>query len=80
MTEVLCYKCLSKIDESCVRLFLDQGKEKQVCQKCWDKECELRFSKTANKKPEEVIKELNEKHHRYIKSIESDKQKKEKHG
>ena len=48
------------------------------CKKCWDKECELRFAKTANKKPEEVISELNEKHHRYIKAIESDKQKKEK--
>lgn len=77
MTETLCYSCLNKINNSTVRLFLDQEKKKQVCKKCWDKELELRFAKTANKKPEEVMKELTEKHHRFVKAIDYDKQKKE---
>lgn len=78
MTETMCYMCLNKIDKSSVRLFLDQEKKKQVCKKCWTKECELRFSKTEKKKPEEVISELAEKHHRFVKAIDYDKQKKEK--
>lgn len=73
-----CFECNNKIANSSIRMFLDQEKKKQVCKKCWEKECEKRFSKTANKPPQEVIKELADKNHRFIKARDFEDQKKEK--
>ena len=65
-----CYTCLKPIEDSEIRMFLDQNKKKQVCKKCWDKECEIRFSKTSHKQPQEVIKELTERFGRFSKAKE----------
>jgi hypothetical protein len=70
-----CYSCTKPIKSSNIRMFLDQNKKQQICKKCWEKECEKRFSKTANKTPEEIIKELADKNHRFIKSRDLAEQK-----
>jgi hypothetical protein len=38
-----CFKCGNPIENSTIRLFIDSNKEKQVCSKCWKKECEEKF-------------------------------------
>ena len=70
-----CYTCTKPIKDSTIRMFLDQNKKQQVCKKCWEKECGIRFAKTANKPPQEVIKELADKNHRFIKARDFAEQK-----
>ena len=42
---VKCSKCNTDIGPTLKRLFIDSEKKQQVCPRCWERECEERFSR-----------------------------------
>jgi len=44
MANITCSECNSPIKNVSIRLFIDDEKKKQVCNKCWKKACEERFA------------------------------------
>ncbi len=43
---VKCSKCNIDIGPTIKRLFIDTEKKQQVCPRCWERECEERFSRS----------------------------------